>query len=224
MKNIYRPEIDGLRTIAVISVIIYHAEITINNSKLFQGGFIGVDIFFVISGYLITSIILNELKNKNTFSYKKFYERRIRRILPTLLFVILITIPFAWIYLSPTNFLNFSKSTLYSLGFSSNIFFWYSGQQYEAESALFIPLLHTWSLSIEEQYYIFFPIILVFTFKYFKRYLLQFLIFGLIASLVLANWASTNHPSANFYFLPTRGWELLAGSMLAYFECQRFRS
>ena len=161
MKNSYRPEIDGLRTIAVISVIIYHAEITINNIKLFQGGFIGVDIFFVISGYLITSIILNELIDKNSFSFKNFYERRIRRILPTLLFVILISIPIAWVKLSPNDFLNFSKSALYSLGFSSNIFFWYSGQQYEAESALLLPLLHTWSLSVEEQFYIFFPIILV---------------------------------------------------------------
>ena len=135
MKNSYRPEIDGLRTIAVISVIIYHAEITINNIKLFQGGFIGVDIFFVISGYLITSIILNELIDKNSFSFKNFYERRIRRILPALLFVILITIPIAWLNLSPTDFLNFSKSILYSLGFSSNIFFWYSEQLYGAESA-----------------------------------------------------------------------------------------
>ena len=218
MKNSYRPEIDGLRTIAVISVIIYHAEITINNIKLFQGGFIGVDIFFVISGYLITSIILNELIDKNSFSFKNFYERRIRRILPTLLFVILISIPIAWVKLSPNDFLNFSKSALYSLGFSSNIFFWYSGQQYEAESALLLPLLHTWSLSVEEQFYIFFPIILVFVFKYFKKYLIHILIFGFVVSLIFADWASGNHPNANFYFLPTRGWELLAGSILAHFE------
>jgi peptidoglycan/LPS O-acetylase OafA/YrhL len=218
MKLTYRPEIDGLRAIAVIAVILYHAQITILGYQPFKGGFIGVDIFFVISGYLITSIILKELVTTGSFSFKHFYQRRIRRILPALLFVMLVSLPFAWMYLLPSSFVDFSKSILYSLGFSSNFYFHYSGQQYGAESGLLKPFLHTWSLSVEEQFYILFPIVLLITFKYFRKYLIHILILGFVISLGLAEWGSKNHPSFNFYVLPTRGWELLAGSILAYFE------
>ena len=114
MKLEYRPEIDGLRAIAVGVVILYHAKINILNHKPFQGGFIGVDIFFVISGYLITSIILNELVTTGSFSFKHFYERRIRRILPALLFVMLASLLFAWMYLLPNSFVDFSKSIFQS--------------------------------------------------------------------------------------------------------------
>ncbi len=218
MKLTYRPEIDGLRAIAVGAVILYHAQITILGHQPFKGGFIGVDIFFVISGYLITSIILKELLTTGSFSFKHFYERRIRRILPALLFVMLVSLPFAWMYLLPSSFVDFSKSILYSLGLSSNFYFWYSDQAYGAESALLKPFLHTWSLSVEEQYYILFPIVLLITFKYFRKYLVHILILGFVVSLGLAAWGSKNYPSFNFYVLPTRGWELLAGSILAYFE------
>ena len=221
MKLHYRPEIDGLRALAVISVIIYHAQISFNEYKIFKGGFIGVDIFFVISGYLITSIIFKELITTGTFSFKYFYERRIRRILPALLFVMFVSIPFAWIYLVPTSLIDFSKSILYSLGFGSNYYFWYSGQDYGADSGWLKPFLHTWSLSVEEQYYILFPIILLLISKYLRQYLFPTFIFGFIICLILAEWGSRNYPSFNFYSLPTRGWELLAGSILAYFEIIR---
>src|SRR6056300_1325486 len=112
MKLTYRPEIDGLRAIAVGAVIFYHAQIAILGHQPFKGGFIGVDIFFVISGYLITSIILKELITTGSFSLKHFYERRIRRILPALLFVMLVSFPFFWIYLFPNSFVGFSKSIL----------------------------------------------------------------------------------------------------------------
>ena len=125
MKLTYRPEIDGLRAIAVCAVILYHAQITIFGHQPFKGGFIGVDIFFVISGYLITSIILKELVTTGAFSLKHFYERRVRRILPALLFVMLVSLPFAWKILLPGSFINFSKSILYSLGLSSNFYFLY---------------------------------------------------------------------------------------------------
>ena len=217
MKLAYRPEIDGLRAIAVSAVILYHAQISIFGHQPFKGGFIGVDIFFVISGYLITSIILKELVTTGTFSFKHFYERRIRRILPVLLFVMLVSFPFAWMYLLPSNLVEFSKSILYSLGFSSNFYFHYSGLEYSVEG-LRHPFLHTWSLSVEEQYYILFPIVLLVTFKYFRKYLVHVLILGFIISLGLAEWTSRNYPSASFYFLHTRIWELLAGSLLAYFE------
>jgi len=217
MKITYRPEIDGLRAIAVISVILYHAEIPILGSE-FPGGFIGVDIFFVISGYLITSIIFKELVVTGSFSIKKFYERRIRRILPVLLFVILVCLPFAWRYLVTNSFVDFSKSILFSLGFSSNFYFHNTGLEYGAEDALIKPLLHTWSLSVEEQYYIIFPMVLLIVFKYYRKYLIHILILGFSVSLGLADWGSKTYSSATFYFLHSRMWELLAGSILAYFE------
>ena len=218
MKINYRPEIDGLRAIAVSSVIFYHAQLTLFGSSIFEGGFIGVDIFFVISGYLITSLILKELDITGKFSFKYFYERRARRILPALIVVMVASLPVAWLLLVPENFIEFTKSVLYSLGFSSNFYFHYSGLQYGTEEGLFKPLLHTWSLSVEEQYYIIFPIILFFSFKYFRKYLLLILFFGFFTSLLMAEWGSRNYPAATFYFLHTRMWELIAGSLLAYFE------
>ena len=221
MKINYRPEIDGLRAIAVSAVIFYHAQFNIFGEKIFEGGFIGVDIFFVISGYLITSLILKELETTGKFSFRYFYERRARRILPALIVVILVSLPAAWLYLVPGNFIDFLKSILYSLGFSSNFYFHYSGLQYGAEDGLLKPLLHTWSLSVEEQYYILFPIILLLIFKFFRKYLLTILVFGFLTSLLMAEWGSKNYPAATFYFLHTRMWELIAGSLLAYFEISK---
>ena len=221
MKTTYRSEIDGLRAIAVGAVILYHSKIKLLDVETFKGGFIGVDIFFVISGYLITSIILKELVTTGSFSFKHFYERRARRILPMLIVVMLASLPLAWSYLLPENFIDFSKSILYSLGFSSNLYFHYTGQIYGAVNGIFKPLLHTWSLSLEEQFYILFPIVLLITFKYFKKYLIHILILGFIISLGLAEWTSRNYSSISFYFIHTRMWELLAGSILAYFEITR---
>jgi peptidoglycan/LPS O-acetylase OafA/YrhL len=218
MKIKYHPEIDGLRAISVGAVIIYHAQIKISEYYLLKGGFLGVDIFFVISGYLITSIILKELLTTGKFSFLNFYKRRIRRILPALLFVILACFPLALFYLLPSNFLDFSKSVLYSLGFSSNFFFHYTGQEYSARSGLFKPLLHTWSLSVEEQYYIFFPLFFFVAFKYYKKNLIYIIALCFVLSLFAAQWTIKNYPSANFYFLHTRMWEFLAGSILAYYK------
>jgi len=218
MKNNYRPEIDGLRSLAVISVILYHAQIIIFDFQPFKGGFIGVDIFFVISGYLITSIILREIIEKDNFSFKNFYERRARRILPVLLFIMLVAIPFSWIYLYPSDLVNFSKSILYSLGFGSNFYFHYSGLEYGSPEGFLKPFLHTWSLSVEEQYYLLFPVVLFCVFRYCKKYLFYFLLTSFLISLFLADWGSKNYPSTTFYFLHTRIWELICGSLIAYFE------
>ncbi len=217
VKN-YRPEIDGLRSIAVLSVVLYHAQISIFNIQPFKGGFIGVDIFFVISGYLITSIILRELIHKGNFSFKSFYQRRVRRILPALLFVMLVSIPFSWIYIYPLDLIEYSESILYSLGFGSNFYFHYSGLEYGSPESLLKPFLHTWSLSVEEQYYVLFPIILFAVFRYFRKGLFYFLLLSFIISLVLADWGSKNYPSSTFYFLHARIWELICGSLIAYFE------
>ena len=219
MKLTYRPEIDGLRAIAVGAVILYHAQITILGYQPFKGGFIGVDIFFVISGYLITSIILKELVTTGTFSFKHFYERRIRRILPALLFVMLTSLPFAWMYLLPSDLIDFSKSILYSLGFSSNFYFHYSGQVYGATDGLLKPFLHTWSLSVEEQFYVLFPLLIWFSgfgrqTKNGARNL--FLIVGTltIASLIgFLYLYPTNQPAA-YFLMPSRFWEMAAGCLI----------
>ena len=221
MKNNYRPEIDGLRCLAVISVVLYHAQIVIFGYQPFKGGFIGVDIFFVISGYLITSIILREIIEKGNFSFKNFYERRARRILPALLFVMLVSLPFSWIYLYPIDLVNFSKSILYSLGFTSNFYFNYSGLEYGSPEGLLKPFLHTWSLSVEEQYYLLFPVILFIIVRYCKKYLFYFLLITFVVSLVIADWGSKNYPSPTFYFLHSRIWELICGSLIAYFEIKK---
>lgn len=218
MKLIYRPDIDGLRCIAVIAVIFYHAQISISGNLIFTGGYIGVDIFFVISGYLITAIILNELFTTGKFSYFKFYERRVRRIIPVLLVVMLASLYLAWILLLPDKFISFIKSIFYSLGFVSNIFFYNIGQEYAAQSSLFIPLLHTWSLSLEIQYYILFPLLLFFSFKFFKKYLFVILVIFFISSLLFADFVSNKNNSSAFYFIHTRIWEFLLGSFLSYFD------
>ncbi len=218
IKLSYRPEIDTLRAVAVLAVIIYHAQINLFGNLFFPGGFLGVDIFFVISGYLITSIILKELYDKESFSYKNFYIRRARRILPAFLFVIFVSIPFSWLYLYPIDLVNYSKSILYSLGFGSNFYFHFSGLEYGSPEGLLKPFLHTWSLSVEEQYYFLFPIMILTVFRYFRKYLFNFLILSFGISLLFAEWGSKNHISATYYFLHSRIWELILGSLIAHFE------
>jgi len=218
MKIDYRPEIDGLRSLAVISVIIYHAKINFNNSQFLNGGFFGVDIFFVISGYLISLLIFKELAEKKSFSFSNFYKRRIRRIIPVLLLVMIISLPIAWIILPPSSFVNLSESIISSIAFISNIYFYLSGIEYNAWEGLFIPFLHNWSLSIEEQFYILFPFFTVIVFKFFRKYLFLFLIFCFVTSFFTHLILNKNHQSLTFYFLYTRIWEFIAGSVLAYLE------
>jgi peptidoglycan/LPS O-acetylase OafA/YrhL len=221
MNTKYRPELDGLRAIAVLGVFFYHADLSILGSKPFKGGFIGVDIFFVISGYLITSIIFKEKIITGTFSLKNFYERRARRILPALLTVMMVSFIFAWLYLLPSDLVSFSKSVIFSLGFISNFYFFYSGQLYGAESGLLKPLLHTWSLSVEEQFYIFFPILMMVFITYYKKKIPYFILTGIFISLCFAAWGSKYFVSATFYLMHSRIWEILFGSFLSYLEIKR---
>ena len=220
-KNIkikYRPEIDSLRAISVLAVLIYHAKINIFGYQLFPGGYLGVDIFFVISGYLITSIIFKELQQKKSFSFSNFYLRRARRILPALFFLILCSIPLAWCALMPASFVDFSKSIFFSLGFSSNFYFYFTGLEYGAVNGLLKPLLHTWSLAVEEQYYILFPVVLVLGFLFFKKRINIIIISLLLLSLIFAEFFSVRNSNLNFYILPSRAWELLTGSVLVILE------
>ena len=213
----YRPEIDSLRAISVIAVIIYHAQINFLGYPLLPGGYLGVDIFFLLSGYLITSIILNDLK-QNKFSFTFFYIRRARRILPALFFLLLCILPLAWIFLQPAALIDFVNSILFSLGFSSNFYFYYTGLEYGAISGLLKPLLHTWSLAVEEQFYILYPIFLVTIFFFHKKLINILVIVLFFFSLLFAEFFSKINPDLNFYILPSRVWEILAGSLIVLFE------
>ena len=209
----YRPDIDGLRAVAVLSVIIYHAGFYWQDEKLLSGGFLGVDIFFVISGYLICSILLKELRT-GKFSFANFYERRVRRILPALFLVMLCTAVVAPFLLSDKALPEFASSIIATGGFVSNFFFWLQ-DSYTAEPSLRKPLLHTWSLAIEEQFYLLFPLFIWLLWKKAAGKLM--LVFSIVAitSFLYAEWGSYYLPSANFYLLPARIWELLAGAILA---------
>lgn len=205
----YRSEIDGLRALAVLPVIFFHAGF-----DLFSGGYVGVDIFFVISGYLITSIILREME-LGDFSIVRFYERRARRILPALFFVIICCIPFAWVWMQPDELKKFGQSLVAVATFSSNIFFW-RNTDYFAPAAEEQPLLHTWSLAVEEQYYLLLPLFFTLCWRYGKPKVFWLTMFAAGLSLCLAELGSRHQPMASFYLLPTRAWELLAGSLIAF--------
>jgi len=218
----YRAEIDGLRAIAVFSVIFYHSSVLIFEKKLLPGGFVGVDIFFVISGYLITKIITNEYQSKRDFSFLNFYVRRIRRILPALLFVIIVTFPFIYLKTPPNYILDYLKSIISINLFVSNIFFWDLGYGYDQlQNVQFQPFLHAWTLSLEEQFYIFFPIFYFFIYKKLNKYLLSLIIIGFFLSLLLSDYASYAHSALNFYILPTRAWEFLIGSIIFLLETKK---
>ena len=213
----YRADIDGLRAVAVGGVLLYHLDSYLGAHSFFKGGFFGVDIFFVISGYLITSLILREFSETGHFSIANFYERRARRLLPALLVVALVSVPVAWLILLPTQLMDFSKSLIGSLLFVSNFYWLETLQEYGAESAQLKPLLHTWSLAVEEQYYIVFPLILLALLRFWQRHVSSILIIFLTASFIFAVWMSGRNPSFSFYMLPSRFWELLGGGLLAYY-------
>lgn len=206
----YRAEIDGLRALAVIPVVLFHAGIV-----GFDGGFVGVDIFFVISGYLITSIILSDQK-KQRFTLAGFYARRARRILPALMTVVLLSTVAAWYLLLPIELVDYGKS-LASVGvFASNVLFW-AQSDYFAPTSEFIPLLHTWSLAVEEQFYLIFPVFMIGTIAWVKSKRMLVLIIVAIMSLVFCEWAWRYAPEANFFLVPSRLWELLVGVFCAFY-------
>ena len=195
----YRAEIDGLRAIAVVPIILIHAGV-----EYFSGGFVGVDVFFVISGYLITTIILSE-KEQGTFSLVNFYERRFRRILPALFMVMLVSLIFSLLWLMPSYMEDFSQSLMAASTFSSNILFWRESGYWEISNEL-KPLLHTWSLAVEEQYYVLYPLLLMLIWHFRKDWIIGSFIVIAAISLATAQWGAYNKPIPTFYLLPTRGW------------------
>lgn len=204
----YRPDIDGLRAVAVLSVLFFHSGINV-----FSGGYVGVDVFFVISGYLITTIIVREI-GEGDFSIQGFYERRFRRILPALVAVVVATLIVGCLLLPPDSVVELGRSAAATALFASNIFFYMESGYFDAPAEL-KPLLHTWSLAVEEQYYIFFPLLLMLIARMGHRNYLPWILALGGASFLASIWLTPNQPSWAFYLIPTRAWELFIGSVLA---------
>jgi peptidoglycan/LPS O-acetylase OafA/YrhL len=204
----YRPEIDGLRALAIAPVVLYHAGLS-----AVSGGYVGVDVFFVISGFLITSLLLQDLR-AGEFSLVKFYERRCRRIVPPLAVMAAVVSVLAWVYLFPYDFINFGRSLAAMASLWANVFF-YKGSGYFDAASWAKPLLHTWSLSVEEQFYLVFPLILALVWKKGRTRLPLILGFLVAASLGLSAVRMPHDPEGVFYLLQFRAWELLLGAVTA---------
>ncbi|MDP3961286.1 MAG: acyltransferase family protein [Pseudorhodobacter sp.] len=208
MALTYRPEIDGLRAIAVTAVILFHSRlITI------PGGFVGVDIFFVLSGYLISALLLQEME-AGTYSLRGFYQRRVRRIAPALVFVLAVTSILAWAVMIPSQLKAYSTTLLSVILFISNFVFG-ARKGYFQPSEEEAPLLHTWSLAVEEQFYLLFPLLLWFVVRRAPQRVGLMVALLFVASLALAEWGWRHHPDINFFFTLSRFWELLAGTATA---------
>ncbi len=204
-----RSDIDTLRAVSVLSVIVFHID-----NLIFPKGYLGVDIFFVISGYVITISIVNNFK-KDSFSFSKFYLKRARRILPNLLFIILITTILASVILLTADLKRFSESLVSALAFVSNFYFWLTGGYFSTNDQL-KPLLHLWSLSVEEQFYLFFPIFLFLLHKIFKK--INYFLIGIIVVSLLSyflNLYFLSHTDTVFFLFPTRVWQFGIGAALA---------
>lgn len=208
----YRPEIDGLRAVAVLVVVLYHAGFGC------PGGYVGVDVFFVISGFLITSLIWKDLET-GRFTFAQFWERRARRIVPALVVVTLATLLGGWFLLMPEDFKSLGRAAAAQALFSANIHYWFDSG-YFAGAAEEKPLLHTWSLAVEEQFYFVMP---MFSWAIFQVLMLRtravviaLLSIGIFASFAMSAYGMMRNPAATFYLLPTRAWELLSGSLVAF--------
>jgi len=206
-RSTYRPDIDGLRALAVMLVVLNHAGLG------FPGGYIGVDVFFVISGYLITGILLRELA-QGTFSFWAFWERRIRRIFPALFVATACTVVAGYRLLLPPDFFALGKSVVAATLGYSNILFWGESGYFDTATAE-KPLLHTWSLAVEEQFYLFFPLAMACLARCRRTWMTSLLWAGLVASLAFSAWATPRYVASSYFLLPTRAWELLTGVVLA---------
>lgn len=204
----YREDIDGLRSIAVLPVVLFHAGV-----PGAAGGYVGVDVFFVISGFLITGLLQEDIRN-GRYSLVDFYERRIRRIFPALFFLLFCVLVAGAVFFLPDDFKILARTALGALFFASNIVLWRTDDYFATDSEL-NPLLHTWSLGVEEQFYIFVPVLLYLLARYLPGFTKPVIVACAAISLLICIWATERYESAAFYLLPTRAWELFAGSILA---------
>jgi len=213
-KRSYRADIDGLRAVAIISVVAFHTRLS-----LFRGGFVGVDVFLVISGYLIGSIVYRDIAEAR-FSIARFYERRAKRILPALFGVLIFSYITAFVLLSPSELRDFCAEAVAAVSSSANIYHWLKSD-YFSSGAEFNPLLMTWSLGIEEQFYLVFPLALLLIHKCAKRSSYRWIVFATALSFICSVVCVRVDPSAAFYLLPTRAWELGIGVVIAIYEVQQ---
>ena len=217
MKKIkYQGNLDVLRGISILLVVFYHLKLDILSYRIFPGGYLGVDIFFVISGYLISSIITKNIEN-GKFDFKYFFLRRFLRIVPVYIFVIFITLVFGYFILLHSDLYHLARSSGSAILFLSNIFFFYFLNDYYNPEAIFNPLLHTWSLAVEIQFYILFPFLFVFIKKFIKQTYLPLLIIGLM-SLLISEVGSYVEPRINFFGLQSRIWEFFLGYFIFFFK------
>ncbi|MEC8429514.1 MAG: acyltransferase family protein, partial [Pseudomonadota bacterium] len=209
MSNIsYRPDIDGLRALAIIPVLLFHVGIA-----GFGGGFVGVDVFLVISGYLITSIIAREVE-AGEFTFSNFWARRARRILPASILMMIGCLVAGWFILAPDDYFDLGRSAREQAYFAGNFYFWKESGYFDGPSEL-KPLLHTWSLAVEEQFYFVFPLLFILAHRFFANHKLSFFVLVFIASFVASVMLVDDYPSSTFYLLHTRAWELLVGGLIA---------
>lgn len=213
----YRPEVDGLRCLAVMLVILHHLGI-----PGFDGGFVGVDVFFVISGYLITSIILSEVA-KGGFSFGRFYQRRVIRLAPAYFLVLVVTSLVAGFVMLPSELLQYSRSAIYSTFFAANFFMWDTVGGYFGTGADTTPLLHLWSLAVEEQFYLFWPVSLLLLHRLFRTKVLMFSVMAIafLLALGVSEYGALHYRAAAYYLMPTRAFELLLGALLVAFPVAR---
>ena len=204
----YRKDIDGLRSLAIIPVVLFHAGF-----DFLSGGYVGVDIFFVISGFLITSVIIRGLET-GKFSFTHFYERRARRLLPALFAVLTFSLIAGFFIMSPIQYRDMGTAIIATVFYLANFLMW-SRSGYFQSSSEYDPMLHMWSLSVEEQFYIFYPILLLVIVRNLKRNPLTTIILISAASFALAVWGVLNMPNPTFFWLPTRAWELGLGAVVA---------
>jgi peptidoglycan/LPS O-acetylase OafA/YrhL len=209
LESKYRSDVDGLRAVAVIMVLLFHAGLG------FPGGYIGVDVFFVISGFLITGLILKDIA-EGKFTLAEFWNRRIRRIIPASTFVVVATLVAGGFVLWPSNYEELAKSSIAQQLMFANVFFWRNSGDYFGGAAELSPLLHTWSLAVEEQFYIGYPFVLLFL-KRFSRWttIIVLAVLG-IASFALSELGLQVYPTATFYLLPSRAWELIMGGLICF--------
>jgi peptidoglycan/LPS O-acetylase OafA/YrhL len=205
---LYRPDIDGLRAVAVLLVLFFHAGF-----DFFSGGYVGVDVFFVISGYLITGILVSGIE-KNKYSFKTFILSRITRLYPALISTVIITIIIGFMLFTPSDYINLGKTAIYTIASISNFFFWMKAGYFDTSSET-NPLLHTWSLSVEQQFYLIWPLVIVLAIRSSrKRALTTILIIGFI-SLCFSEAFVKIDPTSNYYMMPFRIFEFAAGGALA---------
>ena len=215
-EQTYRPDIDGLRAVAVVLVLLFHANLCV------PGGFIGVDVFFVISGYLITGLIWRQ-QQEGTFSLRNFWSRRIRRIIPASVVMATGTLVAGAILLFPVDYEELARSTIAQQTMLSNVFFWRNTGYFQGPAEL-KPLLHTWSLAVEEQFYLIYPLVLIAMARMRPRSKASLLAVVAVVSFAISEWGCRHHPSATFYLLPTRAWELLLGGVLCFLPSKPFTS